>query len=169
MCSTRRSSRRRPTPTGAGRRWWRRTGTLAGIGSLFVQNARGGETTAEGNMVVPIDLLEPLLDAVENGKLWQPVPRPWLGFYVAEAGDKLAVIGIAENGPAHKAGVQPGDLVLGVGGAPIGDLPDLFRTIWDVGAAGVKVPLNVWREGETMTFNVPSIGPPGTDASPRMN
>lgn len=144
-------------------------GTLAGIGSLYVQNARGGETTAEGNMVVPIDLLDPLLDAVEGGSQWQPIARPWLGFYVAEAGDKLAVIGIAENGPAHKAGVQQGDLVLGVGGAPIGDLPDLFRTIWEVGAAGVRVPLNVWREGETMTFDVSSIDRQELMRSPRLN
>lgn len=144
-------------------------GTLAGIGSLYVQNARGGDTTAEGNMVVPIDLLDQLMDAVEGGAALDRVPRPWLGFYVAEAGDKLAVIGIAENGPAHLAGVQPGDLVLGVGGAPIGDLPDLFRTIWDMGTAGVQIPLNIWREGETKTVSISSIDRQDLMRSPPMN
>lgn len=144
-------------------------GTLAGVGSLYVQNARGGESTAEGNMVVPIDLLHPILDALDAGEAFVPDPRPWLGFYVAEAGDKLAVIGIAENGPAHRAGVQPGDLVLGVGGAPVGDLPDLFRTIWDVGGAGVKVPLTLWRDGEMQTVNVPSINRDDLMRTPKLN
>lgn len=144
-------------------------GTLAGIGSLYVQNARGGDTTAEGNMVVPIDLVNPLIESIDLGRAIDRLPKPWLGVYVAEAGDKLAVIGIAENGPAHRAGVQPGDLVLSVGGAPVGDLPDLFHTIWDVGAAGVKVPLTVWREGETKTLNVQSIDRDDMMRSPRLN
>ncbi len=144
-------------------------GKLYGIGSLFVQNARGGEQMVEGNMTVPIDLLPPIMERLlTTGQTDQP-PRPWLGFYVAEAADKLAVVGLAEGAPAHQAGVHPGDLIVDVAGAPVGDLADLFRTIWSVGTAGCEVPLTLWREGETQQLVLRSADRASFLKSPRLH
>lgn len=144
-------------------------GRLCGVGSLFVQNARGGEQHAEGNMSVPIDLLPPILDdLVVSGRASTP-PRPWLGVYAAEAQDKIVIIGLVENGPAHKAGVVPGDVVLNVGGAPVGDLPDFFRTIWEVGPAGATVTLGVWRDGSVHEIPVGSADREALMRHPRLH
>src|SRR5688572_10347991 len=99
-------------------------------------------------MVVPIDLLEPILeDMVRFGRPSRP-PRPWLGIYVTEAGAKLAIAGLAPGGPAERAGVQVGDLVAEIGGAKPASLADLFRRIWRAGTAGAEVALKLVREGK---------------------
>ncbi len=131
-------------------------GKLYGIGSLYVQNARGGDTKAEGNMIVPIDLLPPLLaDYKKHGTLTRPA-RPWLGFYAAEAEDRLVVVGLAAKGPADVAGLHPRDIVVDVAGAPVGNLADLWRTAWGLGRAGVEVPLTVLRDGKTKRIVIKS-------------
>lgn len=131
-------------------------GSLCGVGSLFVQNARGGEQHVEGNMSVPIDLLPPILDDLLAKGQVGGTPRPWLGIYAAETQEKIVVVGVVENGPAFNGGLRPGDVVLDIAGAPVGGLPDFFRTIWEVGPAGAIVPLNVWREGELRELRIES-------------
>jgi S1-C subfamily serine protease len=121
-------------------------GQLLGIGSLLVQEAVEGETV-QGNMIVPIDLLEPILgDMLRTGFGTRP-PRPWLGMYSTEVDGDVVVAGLAEGGPAHRAGVRRGDLVREVAGERVQGLADLFRKVWQLGAAGVEVPLTLARDG----------------------
>jgi len=124
-------------------------GRVLGVGSLLV-GERVGDQTIQGNMVVPIDLLEPILaDMLRLGHANRP-PRPWLGMYTAQEDDVLIVGGLAERGPAEDAGVQVGDVVLEVAGQRPSGLADLFRKVWRLGDAGVEVPLTVARdEGPT--------------------
>jgi S1-C subfamily serine protease len=131
-------------------------GRLAGIGSLLVQE-KIDAGTIQGNMIVPIDLLEPILeDLLKTGKAARP-PRPWLGMYTTDAGARLVVAGLAPGGPAEKAGLQVGDAVLGVGGVKPQSLADLFRRIWSCGNSGCKVSLRVLRETATKEFVVKSV------------
>ncbi len=132
-------------------------GKLYGVGSLFVQQAGSGGKPMEGNMVVPINVLKPILpDLLRFGRQNKP-PRPWLGMYTTEAEDHLIVAGLAENGPAHRGGIEPGDFVVGVAGLPIHGLADLFRKIWRLGDAGVDVPLTVVREGDLKEVKLHSV------------
>ena len=102
-------------------------------------------------MIVPIDLLRPILDdLLKLGRVDAP-PRPWLGMYTSEAEGAVFVAGLAEGGPAHKAGVEPGDLVLEVGGQRVTDLAATFRKIWSLGPAGADIPLTIAREGQPQT------------------
>jgi S1-C subfamily serine protease len=131
------------------------SGKLVGIGSLFVQEVMEGKAV-EGNMIVPIDLLEPILgDLLKFGASSKP-PRPWLGLYVTEASGRLVVGGLAKGGPASRAGVRVGDLVMAVAGERVAKLPDLFRGVWRLGPAGVDVPLTIAREGATSELRVRS-------------
>jgi S1-C subfamily serine protease len=133
-----------------------RDGRLLGIGSLLVQEKITDEAE-QGNMIVPIDLLEPILnDLLTTSRSSRP-PRPWLGIYTTELGGNVVVAGVAEGGPAEQAGLQTGDVLLEVDGARIAGLADLFRKIWALGAAGVEVPLTIAREGKGMQFGVRSI------------
>src|SRR5213592_2262996 len=120
-------------------------GKLLGIGSLLVQE-KVDSGTLQGNMIVPIDILAPILDdMVKTGRSNRP-PRPWLGLYVTEAGPRLVVAGLAPGGPADKAGIKVGDAVLEVAGGKPASLADLFRRIWACGNAGARVPLKLLRE-----------------------
>jgi S1-C subfamily serine protease len=123
-------------------------GRMLGIGSLLVQE-KIDAGVLQGNMIVPIDLLAPILDdMLKLGRPDRP-PRPWLGLYVTEAGARLAVAGLAPGGPAEKAGVRVGDIVLEVAGAKPASLADLFRRVWAAGAAGAMVPLKLMRDAAT--------------------
>lgn len=122
------------------------SGKLLGIGSLLVQEQQAKDKT-EANMFVPIDLLEPILDEMSSTGRPARAPRPWLGLYTMEMQGHLVVSGLAEQGPAARAGVRPGDLILQVAGEPVSGLADLFRSIWRLGPVGTDVPLTLARGG----------------------
>jgi S1-C subfamily serine protease len=130
-------------------------GKLLGIGSLLVQEAQGEESIS-GNMFVPVDLLGPILDEMlKFGRPARP-PRPWLGMYTGEAEQRLAVTGLAAGGPAARAGVKPGDMVLEVAGERVAGLADMFRKIWRLGQAGVEVPLTLTRDAQLLHVHLRS-------------
>ena len=131
-------------------------GDLLGVGSLQLQQAQGGGTAANLNMSVPIDLLKPVLnDLLTLGRPNHP-PRPWLGLYATEVDDKLVIAGLAKSGPAARADLRVGDLVLAVAGTKVESLGGLFRRIWSVGDAGVEVPFTIYRDGRTFETKVVS-------------
>ena len=109
-------------------------------------------------MFVPVDVLKPMLgDLLTDGHRTGP-SRPWLGIYAREIGGHVLVADVAEDGPAAKAGVEAGDLIVGVGATPIHGLADFYRRVWATGAAGVSVPLMLYKPGgATAILPVPSI------------
>jgi S1-C subfamily serine protease len=130
-------------------------GDLLGIGSLQIEGAREGKTE-NLNMTVPIDLLKPIFDdMIATGRANRP-PRPWLGIYCIEVEDRLVIAGLAKGGPAQRAGLQTGDLLLAVAGTEVRALAPCFRRIWSLGHAGAEVPLTIWREGDTFEVRVNS-------------
>jgi len=123
-----------------------RDGRLLAIGSLLVQEQLGKEAV-QGNMMVPVDLIEPILDDLLNlGRARRPA-RPWLGMYTTEIEGRLVVAGLAPGAPAERAALQVGDQVLEVSGEPVTGLADLYRKVWRLGPAGTDVPLTVTRKG----------------------
>ena len=130
-------------------------GKLAGVGSLLVQE-KIDAGTIQGNMLVPIDLLDPILDdMVKRGRVNRP-PRLWLGMYTTEAGERLVIAGLAPGGPAERAGARVGDAVLAVAGARPKNLADLWRKVWQLGPCGAIVPLKLARGGKTTEVNITS-------------
>jgi len=132
-------------------------GKLQGIGSLYIQDMDLDGEQREGNMIVPIDLLEPIFeDMTTLGRVNRPA-RPWLGLYASDSEDYPIVIGLAENGPAHDAGIEPGDQVMEVGGKTVEDLAAFFREVWAQGPAGTAISLTVSRNEEERQVNVISM------------
>ena len=130
-------------------------GLLLGIGSLLVQESAGGKTV-DGNMFVPITLLAPILDELlAHGRAAGP-PRPWLGIYATEMDGHLVIGGLASGGPAERAGVKLGDLVLEVDGEPVTGLAAMFRRIWSIGPAGSEVTLTLSRRGASSSVKIRS-------------
>lgn len=131
-------------------------GTLVGIGSLQIQRVLGNKQNEDINMIVPIDLLKPILDDLKTvGKSLLP-PRPWLGLFATEVGNRVAVAGLSSRGPAAQVDIRRGDVVLAVAGDEVHDLAGFFRRVWALGKAGVHVPLLVHREGRTFEVSIPS-------------
>ncbi len=132
-------------------------GRLIGIGSLHVQHANSRELRRDVNMVVPIDLLPPILDdMLTYGRPNRPA-RPWLGLYATAVEDAIVVAGLSERGPAIKTGLRPGDRILAVREDPVVSLAGLWRKIWATGPAGSEVVLQVRRDNETLTVRVLSV------------
>jgi S1-C subfamily serine protease len=130
-------------------------GRLIGIGSLLVQEVLDGQQI-QGNMAVPIDLLDPILDGMlATGRSAQPA-RPWLGMYTTEVNGQLVVAGIAADGPAERAGVQVRDVVIAVGSERPGTLADLFRAVWSLGPPGTEVTLTLSRGAQRLQTKIRS-------------
>ena len=139
------------------------SGELLGIGSLKLEQGRenqleqGREIISDHlNMIVPIDLLNPILDdLLRHGRPNRP-PRPWLGLYAAEIDDRIVVIGLVDRGPAQRAGLRTGDVVQAIGGKDIRSLAEMFRRIWSLGQAGVEVPVRLDRGGRAVEQKIAS-------------
>jgi S1-C subfamily serine protease len=120
-------------------------------------------------MVVPIDLLEPILDDLAStGRANRP-RRPWLGLFTAEAVGKVVVAGLWSGGPAEEAGIEVGDLVLEVDDTPVTGMANMLRHIWSLGEAGVEVPLIVFRDRSVMEIRVTSASRSDYYKAPRLH
>jgi S1-C subfamily serine protease len=125
-------------------------GRLLGIGSLQLERGEDEGRSEHLNMIVPIDLLKPILtDLVRFGRVDKPA-RPWLGVFATEVDDRVVIAGISPKGPAAQAQLKSGDVVLAVGGVPIHSLGQFYRRLWATGAAGVEVPLTLHSKGVTI-------------------
>ena len=134
-----------------------RDGKLVGVGSLVVGDASGNGGGTAGNMYVPTDLLMPILaDLIANGAVGGDA-KPWIGLNTQPSDDGLMVSRVMPNSPAEKAGLRRGDLITNIAGDTPKTLPDFYRKLWSLGAAGATVPLDVQRDGQNQHFDVQSI------------
>jgi len=118
-------------------------GRLLGIGSLFVNDAAAPNVPLPGNMFVPVNGLKPVLaDLLQSGRRSGP-KRPWIGANTFEANGRLFVMRITNDGPADKAGLKTGDLIVGIRGRPIQNQEDFYRRLWQSGEPGSEIELNV--------------------------
>ena len=122
------------------------------IGSLLTE-----EITAEGamqtNMAVPIDLVYPLLENLKNGLPPREHARPWLGIYATDNNGQTVVVGLAKNGPAEIALVQPKDVVLEVDGESVNSLADFLKKFGRLGKQAQISP-----QDSKKRKNIKSIG-----------
>ncbi|WP_105404325.1 MULTISPECIES: S1C family serine protease [Neorhizobium] len=130
-------------------------GKLLGVGSLRLQMSRGGEI-ADINMVVPVNLLKPILDDLLNRGEFNRPPRPWLGAMSAESNGEVVVMSVTENGPAAKAGLKRGDVISEIRDGEVDGLADFYRKIWDSGPPGAEIPMRILRDGREAWLRVKS-------------
>ncbi|MGH6990648.1 MAG: S1C family serine protease [Stellaceae bacterium] len=131
-------------------------GRLVGIGSLHVQQAIPMNAPRDINMIVPIDLLTPILDELLTyGRPNHPA-RPWIGAYTGEGEGRIMISGVLHDGPAAAAGMRVGDIIWAVRDEAIGSLGDFYRELWKSGSAGVEIPIELVRDGRTVWVRVKS-------------
>ena len=131
-------------------------GSVLGIGSILTQFTVPGVGFAPSNMFVPIDHLKPILnDLIAKGRS-SGQRKPWLGFHAEEAKGRVFVVRMSPNGPAEKAGLRAGDIILRVNTQAVVGLADFYRKLWALGDAGVKVVLGVLQGAEIRDITIQS-------------
>lgn len=132
------------------------SGKLVGIGSLAVADAIDGEQTVPGNMFLPIDRLKTVLgDLLTVGRSSGP-QKPWLGVYTEEVGGRLLVRRVADDGPAMRAGIVPGDIIAATGGKPINSMADFYRKVWAQGEPGDTIAVTVIKGTDVLELEIRS-------------
>jgi S1-C subfamily serine protease len=143
------------------------TGQLLGVGSLSLQRqSRSGPKPL--NMFVPAGLLPPILDDLARGQPAHP-PRPWLGVLAQEVGDHVVVVGASPRGPAARAELRAGDIIVAVAGRPVADLADFYTRLWAQGPPGAAIPLRIQREGDVFDVEIRSADRTALLKKPRFN
>jgi serine protease Do len=135
-------------------------GEVVGINTAIVSPQLGSGV----GFAVPINIAKSILQQLrEKGK----VTRGYVGVSITDLTRDLAqgfglppdqkgalVQAVVPRGPAAKAGVQPGDIIVEVNGKPVQSGGDLTRTVALV-APGSKVDLTVLRGGQKKQVSFP--------------
>jgi S1-C subfamily serine protease len=94
-----------------------------------------------------VDLLKPVLGELRASGSTRASNRAWLGLNCNARDGRLVVLRVTDAGPAQAAGIVPGDVILAIDGAPIHDLAEFYRRLWNEGPAVRAVKLDVERSG----------------------
>ena len=119
---------------------------LVGIGSLRLQMLQRDKTT-DINMIVPIDLLKPIMDDLIAAGRAKREARPWLGVFSAESSNGVVVMSVADGGPAEQAGLKTGDVISELDGDEVTGLADFYRKLWTKAPAGAEFAMRIVRSG----------------------
>ncbi len=132
-------------------------GKLVGIGSLIVNDAASMQRGVPGNLFVPVNLVKPIMnDLMARGRRNGPA-QPWLGMTTESVRGNLMVMRVSRDGPAETAGINPGDIIIGVGPDKVVDQADFYKRVWSLGPAGTTVPLRVLKSGDLREVTVKSV------------
>lgn len=129
-------------------------GELVGIGSLFVGNALGDDRQLAGNMFVPVDLLKPILAELQQTGSTRLSRRPWLGLSSTEQGGRVQIVRVNQDGPAHAAGLAPGDVVLAIDGEKVSTLEAFYKKLWARADPESEVQLTVLHGADIVQVTV---------------
>lgn len=134
-------------------------GEVVGINAQIVSRSGGFMGIS---LAIPIDeAMEVAAQLQENGK----VTRGRIGVQIGEVSKDVAqasgldneqgamVSRVVPDGPAEKAGVQPGDIILDFNGKPIEKWSDLPRVVGST-APGTEAKMKVWRKGKPVTLDI---------------
>ncbi len=116
-------------------------GSLCGLVSLSL----GG--IGRATLGIPsehyFDHVEELL---RHGRRVSRQERAWLGMFCYATEERPVIAGLIPEGPAEAAGLDVGDVVLGVGGEQVADRTELYHALWRR-SPGETLELSVARSG----------------------
>ena len=143
-------------------------GRLIGINTAILSRSGGNQGIG---FAIPANLARDIMEKlVQNGK----VTRGYVGLMIQDVTQGLArqfklkdtrgaLVGdVVPKGPADKAGVKSGDVVMEFAGKPVRDSRQFRLNVARV-APGEQVALKVLRDGETKTVEVKIQELPGTE------
>ncbi|SNT03451.1 serine protease DegQ [Noviherbaspirillum humi] len=134
-------------------------GNLIGINTAIY--SRSGGSLGIG-FAIPVSTAKNVMDAIiANGQ----VIRGWIGVEPQDITPELAdsfglgrksgaiIAGVLKGGPAERAGMRPGDILVAVEGKPVNDTTDMLNTIAQL-TPGQKARMTVLRKTQESTLDV---------------
>lgn len=123
-------------------------------GQVIGINTRIGENT-EFNFHVPASAYLSDWDRLKNGEDFRANSGAQLGVTVVETENRIGmtVTDLAENGPADRAGLEKGDLLLKFQNKTVNSLDSLREMVGEE-LPGKTIKVEVLREGETKEFRI---------------
>jgi len=134
-------------------------GNLLGINTAIF--SRSGGSLGIG-FAVPVSTARNVMQQlIASGR----VVRGWIGVEPQDVTDQLAralhlphpegviIVGVLRQGPADRAGIKPGDVVLSVDGKSVGNTGQLLNTVAAL-KPGSETDIDVLRDGRTQTVRV---------------
>src|SRR5215813_5616424 len=136
------------------------TGRLVGINSAIYSRSGGSQGIG---FAIPANMVRVVVASAEGGS--GAVKRPWLGAKLqtvtADIADSMGlqrpsgalVANVTPAGPAAKAGLKAGDLIVSVDGASVDD-PNAFGYRFATKPLGGTAQLGILRQGRSMTLPI---------------
>ena len=123
-------------------------------GRVIGINSRIGRQLTS-NMHVPIAAFHATWDRLVKGDVWGNIPGagPMLGVKGDARSDAAKVASLISGGPAEKAGLQAGDVIVKFAGQPVKDFAALQAFVND-SQPGDKVALEIDRGGKSLTIEL---------------
>jgi len=124
-------------------------GRLVGINSAIL--SRGGGFEGIG-FAIPVDIAQKVVASLQKtGR----VARGYLGVSTAAApnGHGAVIVALQRSGPADRAGLAPGDVIVGFANKTIDQPEDLAGATLEL-EPGAKVPVEVVRDGRRTSVDV---------------
>ena len=125
-------------------------GRLIGINSAIL--SRGGGSEGIG-FAIPVDLAQKVIASLKkNGR----VARGWLGVSTGPAGrgqPGALIMAVQPRGPADRAGLEPGDVIVKFGTHDIDEPQDVAGATLEL-EPGASVAAEIVRDGRRRTVNV---------------
>jgi serine protease Do len=130
-------------------------------GSVIGINSRI-DPALSNNIHVPVDTYRNTWDRLVIGQAWgtRLGAKPWVGMSRVEDSDKVIIDKVVEGGPADKAGIKKGDLILQFDGK---DTPDFtaLRALLESRGPGEKVKVLVQRGESKIEYEMTIRENPG--------
>ncbi|MEC5158940.1 MULTISPECIES: Do family serine endopeptidase [unclassified Janthinobacterium] len=145
-------------------------GKLLGINAAIYSQSGGSVGIG---FAIPVSTVKTVMDEIiKSGH----VVRGWIGVESQDITPELAhsfglsrqsgaiIAGVVKNGPADRAGIKPGDILLAVEGRAVGDTTDMLNLIAQL-APGGKAKMTLLRKSREATLDVvvgkrPPTNPP---------
>ena len=124
-------------------------GRLIGINTVILSKSGGSEGIG---FAIPGDLVQTVIATLKTkGR----VTRSWLGLStgMGARGTGALVVGVERDGPADRAGIVPGDLIVRVGDKPVRHAQDVNNIV--IGnEPGTHMPMDIVRSGKHAKVDV---------------